>query len=297
MADYQIFSDGACDLGDALANEYDISIIPFYVSLDQETYQKELEELSLETYYDFLKNSKKYPKTSLPSVQDYIDAFRPALEAGKDLICLTITNTLSGSIQSATTAKDILTEEFPNATIHVINSLHCTGSQALILMEASRMKKAGKTIEETLAYIEKAKVDARIHFMVGDLSYLEIGGRIGRLATLSGSILKIKPIIILRNGEISIGGAVRSRKKGLLRILEVTKEYFQTTGQKAEDFIATIGVNTIPEEFTECKEMLLSALPGLNFLGGFHVGAAVSTHTGPGTIGVCFAKKYQAYDL
>ena len=72
------------------------------------------------------------------------------------------------------------------------------------------MQQNGKTLEETAAYIEKAKADARIHFMVGDLSYLEIGGRIGKLATLSVSVLKIKPIIILKDGEISIGGVVRS---------------------------------------------------------------------------------------
>lgn len=161
MADFQIFSDGACDMGHELAKEYDIKIIPFYVSLDHETYYKELEELSLEKYYEFLSGDKNYPKTSLPSVQDYIDAFRPALEEGKDLICLTITATLSSSVQSAMTAGNMLAEEFPNAKIHIMNSWHCTGSQALMLMEAAKMKRAGRTMAETIDYLERAKVDAK----------------------------------------------------------------------------------------------------------------------------------------
>ena len=228
-------------------------------------------------------------------MQDYIDAFRPALENGMGILCLTITSTLSSSVQSALTAKSMLEEEFPQANIHVINSWHATGSQALLLMEAVRMQQNGKTLEETAAYIEKAKADARIHFMVGDLSYLEIGGRIGKLATLSGSVLKIKPIIILKDGEISIGGVVRSRKKGFSKIAEVTKQHFQKTGENPADYIATCGNTTIWEDLAEFEALAKEAMPGTGFLPPFQIGATIATHTGPGTTGLCFVKKYEAY--
>ncbi len=295
MADFQIFSDGACDLGLEKANELGVKMIPFYVSIDHETYYKELEELSLDDYFRNMTQEKGYPKTSLPSVQDYIDAFRPALENGMGILCLTITSTLSSSVQSALTAKSMLEEEFPQANIHVINSWHATGSQALLLMEAVRMQQNGKTLEETAAYIEKAKADARIHFMVGDLSYLEIGGRIGKLATLSGSVLKIKPIIILKDGEISIGGVVRSRKKGFSKIAEVTKQHFQKTGENPADYIATCGNTTIWEVLAEFEALAKEAMPGTGFLPPFQIGATIATHTGPGTTGLCFVKKYEAY--
>ncbi len=297
MADYQIFSDGACDIGKEREKEFDISLIPFYVSLDHEHYFKEIEEISLDVYYQTILEKKSYPKTSLPSVQDFIDAFRPVLQEGKDIICTTITPSLSSSLQSATTAKSMLAEEFPNAKIYVVNCWHITGSQSLMLMEMARMKKNGKTIDQVLEYVEKAKIDARIHFMVGDLSYLEVGGRIGKLATLSGSILKIKPLIILKGGEISIGGAVRSRKKGLAKLAEISKEHFRSTGENPKDYIAIVGATNIMEEIPEFEGLLKFALPTLEFIPSFQIGATVASHTGPGTIGFCFAKRYEAYNL
>ena len=86
MAEYQIFSDGACDIGFAKAKELGIGLIPFYISIDHETYYKEIQEISLEEYFRYMTEEKGYPKTSLPSIQDYMDAFRPALEAGKDIM-------------------------------------------------------------------------------------------------------------------------------------------------------------------------------------------------------------------
>lgn len=297
MTDYQIFSDGACDIGKELEKELNISLIPFYISLDHEKYYKEIEEISLDEYYKFMIEQNGYPKTSLPSVQDFIDAFRPALQEGKDIICTTVTPSLSSSIQSATTAKMMLEEEFPNAKIYVVNSWNITGSLALILVEMTRMKRAGKTIDEVLAYVEKAKADTRIHFMVGALNHLEVGGRIGKIAALSGSILKIKPLIILKSGEINVGGAVRSRKKGLAKLVDISKEHFKTTGEHPKDYIAQIGTTNDWEEVPEFEAELKKAFPEMEFISPFQIGATVASHTGPGTIGFCFAKKFQAYHL
>ena len=295
MADYQIFSDGACDIGFEKAAELNIQLIPFYVSIDHENYHKEILEISLEDYFRFMTEEKGYPKTSLPSIQDYIDAFRPALEAGKDVICLTMTRSLTASQESAMTAKSMLEEDFPNAKIYVINSWVATGAQMLMLMEMARMQKNGKSLEEVLAYVEKARADARIHFMVGDLSYLEVGGRIGKLATLSGGLLKIKPIIILKDGEIGVGGVCRARKKGLIQIADVTKKHFKETGEDPSHYIATPGTNTIWDDMDDFYEKMKEAAPGMEFLPPFQIGATISSHTGPGTTGFCFVKKYEYY--
>lgn len=297
MAEYQIFSDGACDIGFAKAKELGIQLIPFYVSIDHEHYYKEIEEISLEEYFRYMTEEKGYPKTSLPSVHDYIDAFRPALEDGKDIICITMTRTLTASLESAVTAKSILEEEFPNAQIHVINSWVATGAQTLMLMEMARMQRDGKSCEAVVQYAQKAREDARIHFMVGDLSYLEVGGRIGKVATISAGLLKIKPIIILKGGEISAGGICRARKKGLLQIASVTAKHFKETGENPADYIATAGSNTVWEDMDSFYALMQETVPGMEFLPPFQIGATISTHTGPGTTGFCFVKKYEHYDL
>lgn len=294
MADYRIFSDGACDIGFTKAEELDIQLIPFYVSVDHETYQKEILEISLEEYYRYMIEEKVYPKTSLPSIQDYIDAFRPALTAGKDILCITMTRALTASLESAMTAKAMLEEEFPHAKICIINSWLATGAQALLLMEMARMQKNGKSMEDVISYVEKARVDARIHFMVGDLSYLETGGRIGKIATLSGSLLKIKPIIILKDGNISVGGVCRNKKKGFSQIAEITVKHFKESGENPADYIAAAGTTNLWEDM-ESFTTILEEKINLHYLPQFQIGATIAAHTGPGTTGVCFVKKYEAY--
>jgi len=295
MSDYQIFSDGACDIGFEKAAELNIQLIPFYVSIDHENYYKEIAEISLNDYFHYMTKEKGYPKTSLPSIQDYIDAFRPALEEGKDILCLTMTRSLTASQESAMTAKSILEEDFPDARIEVINSWVATGAQMLLLMEMARMQKNGKSFDDVIAYAEKARVDARIHFMVGDLSYLEVGGRIGKLATLSGGLLKIKPIIILKDGEIGVGGVCRARKKGLTQIADVTKKHFKETGEDPSHYICTPGTNTIWDDMDDYYEIMKAVTPGMECLPPFQIGATISSHTGPGTTGFCFVKKYEYY--
>ena len=272
-------------------------MIPFYISIDHETYYKEIQEISLEEYFRYMIEEKGYPKTSLPSIQDYMDAFRPALEAGKDIICITMTRTLTASLESAVTAKSMLEEEFPHAQIHVINSWVATGAQALLLMEMVRMQKDGKSLNEVITYAEKAREDARIHFMVGDLSYLEIGGRIGKVATISAGLLKIKPIIILKGGEISAGGICRARKKGLTQIASITAKHFKETGENPAHYIAMPGTNTIWDDMDSFYALLQETVPGMEFLPPFQIGATISTHTGPGTTGFCFVKKYEYYHI
>lgn len=159
------------------------------------------------------------------------------------------------------------------------------------------MQKDGKSLNEVITYAEKAREDARIHFMVGDLSYLEIGGRIGKVATISAGLLKIKPIIILKGGEISAGGICRARKKGLTQIASITAKHFKETGENPAHYIAMPGTNTIWDDMDSFYALLQETVPGMEFLPPFQIGATISTHTGPGTTGFCFVKKYEYYNI
>lgn len=295
MSAFEIFSDGAADIPKKEAQKYHITIIPFYVSLDQKTYQKEIEELSLDTFYQKIHKENIFPKTSLPSVQDYINAFTPALEAGKDILCFTITDTLSGSFQSANSAKEILKESYPHAAILIENSWAATGSQYLIVREAARMAQAGHCLEQVHDYVEKTKQYSRIFFVIGTLDYLEKGGRIGKVASVSGNILSIKPLIVLKNGEISKAGIVRSRKKAMLKLAELTKNYILQNHLNETDFVATIGITDDKTEIPPFQEIIEKTLPSLPLLEPFQIGATIATHTGPMTLGICIVKKFEAY--
>lgn len=292
MSQFQIFSDGAADIPIKVAKENNIEVIPFYVSLDGEHYLKEMTELSLDVYYKEFVEKHLFPKTSLPSIQDYIDAFTPALENGKDIICFNITTTLSGSHQSANTAGEILSEKFPEAKIYIMNSWLATGAQEFLVVEAARMQRDGLSIDQVKANCEKLRHSARIMFMVGGLDHLQKGGRIGKVGAAAGGILKIKPLIELKDGEISLSGVTRSRKGGMKKLAEITKVYFEKTGEKIEDFLFTVGETNTPEEIESFQNELKSVMPNIVFEKNFLIGATISAHTGPGTLGVCFLKKY-----
>ncbi len=293
MSSFQIFSDGSCDIPLADLAKYNIKTIPFYVSVDNENYAKELEELELNQFYDKIINEKIYPKTSLPSVQDYMNAFTPVLQEGRDVICYTITLTLSGSYQSASTAKQILEETYPDAKIYIVNSWLATGAQQLLLFEAVKMRDAGRSVDEVYKISEELKKTGRIIFMVGTLDYLEHGGRIGKLASLSGKILNIKPLILLDGGEINVAGVSQSRKKGIKKLSALTKAFFEKIQENPMDYTFLIGTTNTWNETEPFQKMILEDIPGIKMLPPFQIGATISTHTGPDTIGICFLKNYE----
>lgn len=292
MRTFDIISDGSCDLTAEQIKELGVKIIPFYVSLDGVNFQKEIEELSLDVFYSRMLNEGLFPKTSLPAVHDYIDTFKSSLDEGKDIICFTITDTLSGSYQSAMNAKHILEETHPDSTIHIVNSHHATGSLALMLREVSRMRADGIDINTAYGNVMKMRTFGRIMFMVGSLNHLQRGGRIGKMTFVAGNLLSLKPLIELSDGEIHAVGVVRSRKKGLQKLVEKSKDYFEKTGEDYRDYIFVPGTTNTWEEIPDFESSLKNAFPGADFLSPFQIGATISTHTGPYTTGICFIKKY-----
>lgn len=292
MDSFQIFSDGACDIELEELEKLNVKTIPFYISFNGSDYYKELTELSLDTFFKKVINEHVFPKTSLPSIEDYINAFTPSIKEGKDIICFTITNSLSGSVQSAENAKSILLEDYPDAKIYIINSLLATGAQALLIKEAVKMRDNNYDVDKVYEICEKLKETARIIFMVGTLEHLEKGGRIGKLASLSGSIFNIKPLIILENGEIRVGGVARGRKKGISKLVAICKEHFEKSGESIDDYIFKIGTSNTPDETQVFKTELVNSCGSMNFESDFQIGATISSHTGPDTIGLCFIKAY-----
>ena len=120
---FHIFSDGSCDLPMDIVREKDISVVPFYVSFDNKTYLKEMEELKVRDFYQkMVEEPKVFPKSSLPSTQDYIDAFLPIVQQTIPILCICITTKFSVSMQSAIAAAEMIKEDYPNAVIEIIDA-------------------------------------------------------------------------------------------------------------------------------------------------------------------------------
>ncbi len=299
--EYQIISDSACDLSMEMRKQYQIDVVPFYISFDQETYYKEIEDIGVrEVYQRMVDEPKNYLTSSLPSVQDYVNIFKKYVEMGRAVLCCTISVALSGSYNSAANARQIVLDEYPEAQIEVIDSLGNTVTEGLFVLEAARMQQAGYTLEQTTKVLRGGIASTeRIFFTVGNLDYLKHGGRIGKLAGIAGGLLNIKPLIVMKDGNIDSAGVVRSRKRSILQTFDLLKKYFRETGDDPKDyqFMAGFGYD-IQEALDYQKEVekLLTELGGdAGDLPLIQIGATTCVHTGPYSLGVGLIKKYECY--
>ena len=286
---YAIITDGSCDLPMEWTREMDFTIVPFYVSFDEQNYLKENVDIKIRDFYQkMIDQPKVYPKSSMPSTQDYIDAFLPLVQQNLPIICLCITTKFSGSMQSALNAKRMIEEDYPQAKITVIDTIVNTVLQGNLVLEVLEMRKRGAGYQETIDRIEEIKSSGRIFFTVGDMEYLKHGGRIGKVAGVAGSILGIKPVITLKEGEIFPSGIGRSRKKNLDKCIELLKAYLEETGEPIDNFRIAIGYGYDFEEAKAFKERTLELLEGkvkeedISFL---QIGATIAVHTGPYPLG------------
>lgn len=291
----QIISDGSLDLARELTEKKDIKVVPFYVSFDSKTYLKEAEELDIREFYQqMVDNPAVFPKTSMPSVDDYYQVFEPLAAAGTPMICICITTKFSGSMQSAATARDMILETYPEARITVIDATVNTVLQGLYVLEACRLRDMGWEYDRIVERILEIRESGRIFFTIGNIDYLKHGGRIGKLAGLAGSALKIKPLITLKEGEIFNSGISRNREKSMGKVVEMLKNYLDEREAKPGEYSFAIGFGYDYEEACRFKEMLKDLVRerlGIEEIEIHQIGATIGVHTGPYPIGVGIIKR------
>jgi len=296
--DYRIVTDGSCDLPPELCREKDIGVVPFYVSFGSEDYQKEIVDMPIRTFYDqMVADPTTFPKSSMPSVQDYVDVFKPIVAEGRAIICICITTKFSGSYQSAMNAKEMLMESCPDARIAVIDSTINTVLQGIFVLEAVRMYEAGLPYEKVIEELEAIKGTGRIFFTVGNIDYLKHGGRIGKLAGLAGSMLGIRPLITMKEGEIFSSGLARSRRKSLEKVYELLWQYLQEVHAKPDEYVICVGYGYDIEEGEAFRSEAVAFLNAKGYavadsdIRKYQIGATISVHTGPYPLGFGVLRK------
>ena len=250
-----------------------------------------------EFYKLMVNNPDQFPKTSTASVADFAEVFEEYAKQGKDVICICITTQFSASYQTALNAKHIVEEDYPDVKITCINSMVNTVLQGLVVMEAARLKNEGVDYETTIDKIEGIKATGRIFFTIGNLDYLRHGGRIGKVMGIAGSLLNIKPIITLKEGEIFPSGIARVRAKSLKKVIDLTVSHLQALSADIKEYRIVIGYGFDRAEAVKFREELLSALRvqfPIDDIDLYRIGAAIGVHTGPYALGVGLVKRAMA---
>lgn len=285
-----IMSDGSCDIPEALAKENDIDIVHFLVSFNSSDYKKEGVDLELaELYQQMVSHPGVYPKTAAPSPEDFYAVFEKRAKEGQDILCICISTKLSSSVQSAEIARQMLAESYPDIRAVIVDSLCCTLMQSAFVLELCRMRDAGCSLNEALAAVDALRKSGRILFTVGNLDYLQHGGRIGRVTSIAGNLLDLKPLITLEDGEIHSSGIRRGRRKSLAGVVELLISYLKEQSCAPDDCNILIGYGYDPEEGSLLQEMtrkrLAEEFGPQSTLPAFQIGATIAVHAGPYSIG------------
>lgn len=292
----KIISDSSCDIDLATAKKLDLEIVPFYVSFNGTDYSKELFDISTRDFYQkMVDNPKCFPKSSLPSIQDYSEIFEKYAKENMDIICVCITTKFSGSYNSALNASEIIKEKYPNIKIAVINSMVNTVLQGLLVKEIVRMRDKGLSFDEIVALTDKIKPTGRIIFTIGGMSYLVHGGRVGKVLANAASALKILPIITLKDGEIFPSGIAHSRKHSLSKVLEKANEHFIKENVSPNKYSFAIGYGYDIEESKTFRDEFMKAISVLGFNGEIpveQIGSTIAVHTGPYPLGIGLIQKF-----
>lgn len=291
---YEIYTDSACDIPEKLIKEHGIHQVYFYVSFDNENYMKEKLDIDTIDYYKKMIDEGAFPRTSMPNVQDYLDAFTPTVAEGKGIICICLSGKLSGSHQAARTAKSTLLETYPEAKIEVVESRMCTVEQGLLVLEAVRMRDAGLSFDQATKEIMRILPTGRIFFTVGNLEYLKKGGRIGNVAYYAASVLGVKPLIVMIDGEIFSSGIARNKKKALKKLLVNAADYFKKAGENPDGYSFGVGKGVDPVEANELAQLMKETFGLKEDVPIWQIGSTVGTHAGPYPLGFGFVKKYDS---
>lgn len=298
---FKIISDSACDFELECAERYDVSIVPLYVTFDGVTYLREHYDLSHDDFYKKMIEDKAFPKSSLPSVQDYVDALTPWVEKGMPILVTTISGAFSGSYNSACTAKDIILEDYPEAQIEIVNSMCNSASFAVFLYQAIQMRDNNYSLSDTVKVLEKIKQEARVIFTTESLEYLNKGGRLAKTAITITTKLNLRAIIVMKDGEAGLGGFTRTRNKGKANVIEMAEKYIKSKNYSLDDWDITVGYCVNPEEAAEFRAALEEQL-GTKTLENkvdfdTRINNVTGCHSGPFALGMACIPKYTTVKL
>jgi DegV family protein with EDD domain len=271
----KIVTDSTGYLPAELQAELDIKVVPLNVHFGEQTFQDGV-DLTNDEFYTMLAGAPELPTTSQPSPGQFRDVFSELAEAGHEVICLTISSKMSGTYLSAVEASRML----PDARIVVIDTLFVAGALGMMTLTAARMAAEGFSIDQIVDRMEQMQQDIRIHFLVDTLEYLQKGGRIGTASALIGTLLKVKPILTVRDGIVQPLDKVRSTRKAIARLVD------ELSSSVAPDQpVEVIVMNARSPEIAEQIEAGLRQNMRCEKVIWAEIGAVVGTHAGPSVVG------------
>ena len=277
-----IVTDSTSDLPRPFVDRLRIRVVPLTVYFGDEAFRDGI-DIDAETFYRRLVNSRELPRTSQPSVEAFVGTYRDALAAGASaIVSIHISSKLSGTLNSARLAAESVRAE-TGARIEVIDSLNVSLGLGAVVLDAAEAAARGASVDEVVEAARATIGAVHVVCVLDTLEYLQRGGRIGRARSLLGTMLRIKPLVHVVDGEVAPFDRVRTKERAVERLFE-----FAIANQDARRMFVAGGGNE--DEVTRFRERLEDAMPAMEIIQGT-IGPVVGVYTGPNVLGVCPVKR------
>lgn len=280
MSNIQLVADSTCDLSPELLEKYHIAVIPLCIVMDDKSYYDK-EEISPEEIYKWADTNRTTPKTAAASYERAMETLQPFMDAGDDIIFIGISEQMSTTCNVIRLIKDDQNYD----KLHVIDSMSLSTGIGLQLLYAAELIADGKKAEEVVERVEQRRYRVRASFVVDTLTYLARGGRCSSVTALLGNTLKLKPQIVVERGSMGVYKKFRGKQASV--IMKYAKEL--------EEALLHADPSCVFVTHSGCDDAIVnevvSYLESLDYFGKIYVtttGGVISSHCGPGTLGVFF---------
>ncbi|MDB5075750.1 MAG: DegV family protein [Chloroflexi bacterium] len=272
MQNIRVVTDSASDIPPEVAAAHSIVVVPLSIHFGSKTYVSD-EDLSGAEFYRLMKTDDSFPRTSQPSVGRFEQAYTQLRDEGAEIISIHLSSKLSGTFAGASAAAKAV----DGATVHLVDSLSGSMAEGAMVLAAARMAADGCTAVEIVRYVEMMRGRTHVALMVDNLLHLQRGGRIGRAQSLLGTLLNVKPLISLDNGEV----VPRQRVRTVQRALRDMATEAQSSMPLQELRIMHANAPKLVDEFRELLQPIVNREVPAEL-----IGPVIGTHIGEGAIGI-----------
>lgn len=276
----RIIADSTCDLTKERMEELGVLCVPLTVHIGDEIYHDGV-DLTKSEFYEKLRTEAAFPTTAQPTPHTFEEVFSKCLERGEEIVAVLISSELSGTVQSANIAKNILEDD----RIFILDSRTACLSLGLMVEIAAKRAKEGKTAKEIYEEMEGLTSRVRINAAVETLEYLKKGGRLSGTAAVLGTMLNIHPLLGILDGKVVPLGKARGKKKMFENLRSLTAE-----DGMDDAYPVLLGHAESMENYKKLCEVCADLTAGRETLYG-EIGCVVGTHAGPGVVGIAYIKK------
>jgi len=279
----KIITDSTSNIPENLRKEFDISVISLSVVFKDEIFREV--DISNEDFYKKLEESEELPTSTQPSIEEFYNIFKENIIKNNEIIGIFISSDMSGTFSTANLAKNMIIEEYPDAKIELLDSRSNCMQLGYAVITASRLVKEGKVFNEVVDGVKDNINKSKFIFTPDTLEYLRKGGRIGSAGALVGSLLNIKPILTVTDGQTNVYLKVRTKKRAIDKMIDILREDDEKFGLE-EITIHHINcekeAKKLAENIKDKMKCEILVCP---------IGPVIGVHVGPGTLGIAYYTK------